>query len=46
MFDEDALLQILIDKMALELQCQALECTHGVGGARWKTLAREAQLAI
>ena len=37
MFDEDNLLQILIDEMALELECQARECTHGVGGARWKT---------
>ena len=46
MFDEDALLHILINEMALELECQALECTHGVGGARWKTPALEAQLAM
>ena len=46
MFDEDALMQILINEMALELQCQAQECTHGVGGARWKTPALEAQLAM
>ena len=37
MFDEDSLLQTLIDEMALELECQAQECAHGVGGARWKT---------
>ena len=37
MFDEDHLLQILINKMAMELECLALVCAHGVGGARWKT---------
>ena len=37
MFDEDAYLQILIDEMAMEPECQAEECAHGVGGARWKT---------
>jgi hypothetical protein len=37
MSDKDSLLQILINEMALELECQAPECAHGVGGARWKT---------
>ena len=37
MFDEDPLLQILIDEMAMELECTAPECNQGVGGARWKT---------
>ena len=46
MFNKAALLQILIDELALELECQALECTHGVGGARWKTPALEAQYAL
>ena len=46
MFDEDALLQILIDEMALELECQTPGCAHGVEGARWKTLALEGQLAM
>jgi hypothetical protein len=46
MFDEDGLLKILINEMALELECQVLECTHGVGGARWKTQALEAQFAL
>ena len=46
MFDKVALLQILIDEMALELKCHALERTRGVGGARWKTPALEAQYAL
>ena len=37
MSDEDTLLQILIDEMAMELECTAQVCAHGVGGARWKT---------
>ena len=37
MFNEDALLQILTVEMTLEQEYQALECTHGVRGARWKT---------
>ena len=41
MFDEDFYLQILIDEMALELECTAPECAHGVGGARWKMLGAE-----
>ena len=37
MFDEDYMLHILIDEPAMELECQAQMCVHGVGGARWKT---------
>ena len=31
------MLQILINEMPMELECAALVCAHGVGGARWKT---------
>ena len=37
MFDEAALLEILIDEMPTELECPTPGCNHGVGGARWKT---------
>ena len=37
MFNEDYLLHILIDEMAMELECQDQTCVHGEGGARWKT---------
>ena len=37
MFDEDTLQHILDDEMPVELECLALVCAHGVGGARWKT---------
>ena len=33
MFDEAALLQILIDEMPTELECTAQGCNHGEGGA-------------
>ena len=44
--DKDALWEILIFEMALKLDCQAVVCTHGVDGARWKTPALEAELAM
>ena len=37
MFDKAALLQTLIDKMPMELECQTQGCNHGEGGTRWKT---------
>ena len=37
MIDEDAYLQILVNVMPMELECAALVCAHGMGGARWKT---------
>ena len=37
MFDEAALLQIFIDKMPTELECQTQGCNHGEGGAPLKT---------
>ena len=30
-------MQIFIDKMPTELECQTQGCNHGEGGARWKT---------
>jgi hypothetical protein len=37
MFDEAALLGILIDQMPMELEWPTQGCNHGEGGARWKT---------
>jgi hypothetical protein len=37
MFNEVALMEILIEEMATELECPKPGCNNGEGGARWKT---------